>query len=58
MSPIDRAIVRRKLEAIALNLKELEPIAQLDEDAYLEADIWHRKGTERLLHELHWPADG
>ena len=52
MSPVDRAIIRRKLETIALRLKQLEPIAQLDEQDYLAEDIWHRKGTERLLHEV------
>jgi len=52
MSPVDFAIVRRKLESIALKLRQLEPIAKLDEQAYQREDIWHRKGTERLLHEV------
>lgn len=51
MTPVDAALVRRKLATIARNLDDLAPIAGLSPDAYLE-DRFRRKGTERLLQEL------
>jgi uncharacterized protein YutE (UPF0331/DUF86 family) len=52
MSPLDRDIVRRKLEIIVDRLTTLEAIGRLGAADYLVQDVWHRKGTERMLHEL------
>ena len=51
MSPVEEAIVRRKLAIIVENLKALEPIAGISRVDYL-GDIYKRKATERLLQEL------
>jgi len=51
MTPADAAVLRRKLAVIAENLKTLEPVTTLPLDRY-RADVFTRKGTERLLQEL------
>jgi uncharacterized protein YutE (UPF0331/DUF86 family) len=51
MSPLDEAIVRRKLAVIVENLKALEPIEKLPREEYLR-DLYKRKATERMLQEL------
>jgi len=51
MSPIDAALVRRKLAVISRNLADLEPIAGLSLETY-RIDRFRLKGTERLLQEL------
>jgi uncharacterized protein YutE (UPF0331/DUF86 family) len=51
MSPVEAALVRRKLATIARNLDDLAPIASLSMEAY-RADRFRQKGTERLLQEL------
>lgn len=51
MTPADPAVLRRKLGVIAENLKALEPVTTLPLDRY-RADLFTRKGTERLLQEL------
>lgn len=51
MSPVDKAIVMRKLDVIVENLRALEHIAQLSEEEY-RADFFKIKATERLLQEL------
>lgn len=51
MSPLEEAIVRRKLAVIVENLRALEPITHLSREAYI-GDIYKRKATERLLQEL------
>lgn len=51
MSPVDRAIIVRKLDVIAANLKALGQIAVLTEAEYT-ADFFKMKATERLLQEL------
>ena len=50
MSPIDAAIIRRKLQRIAASLDGLRPIALLSLDEY-RARFYERKATERLLQE-------
>jgi hypothetical protein len=47
MTPVDPAVVRRKLAVITGNLEALKPIAIVDLARY-RADIFTRKGTERL----------
>lgn len=51
MSPVDREIVRRKLERIAESLRLLEPMRGLSLEAY-RGDVYRRKATERLLQEI------
>jgi uncharacterized protein YutE (UPF0331/DUF86 family) len=51
MSPVDRAIIVRKLDVIAANLKALGQIAVLTEAEYM-GDFFKMKATERLLQEL------
>ena len=51
MSPLEKAILRRKLAVIVENLKALEPIAKLERGEYLR-DLYKRKATERMLQEL------
>jgi uncharacterized protein YutE (UPF0331/DUF86 family) len=51
MSPLEEAIVRRKLMVIVENLQALGPIAALSMEDYM-GDIYKRKATERLLQEL------
>lgn len=51
MTPVDPAVVRRKLAVITGNLQALKPIERVNIDRY-RADIFTRKGTERLLQEL------
>jgi len=51
MSPGDPAVLRRKLAVIVENLKALQAIETLPPDQY-HANIFTRKGTERLLQEL------
>jgi uncharacterized protein YutE (UPF0331/DUF86 family) len=51
MSPLEEAIVRRKLAVIVENLRALEPIAGFSREEYI-SDIYKRKATERLLQEL------
>ncbi len=51
MTELDRALVRRKLAAIARNLADLAPIAALSPSEYA-ADRLRRKAVERLLQEV------
>ena len=50
MSPIDAAIIRRKLQRITGSLNGLRPIARLSLEEY-RARFYERKATERLLQE-------
>ena len=50
MSPIDAAIIRRKLQRIAASLDGLRPVARLSLEEY-RARFYERKATERLLQE-------
>lgn len=50
MSPIDAAIVRRKLGHIMTALDALRPLARLRADEY-RARLYERKAAERLLQE-------
>ena len=50
MSPIDAAIIRRKLQRITASLDGLRPIASLSLEEY-RARFYERKATERLLQE-------
>jgi uncharacterized protein YutE (UPF0331/DUF86 family) len=50
MSPIDAAIVRRKLGHIMTALDALRPLARLSVDEY-RARLYERKAAERLLQE-------
>lgn len=50
MSPVDAAIVRRKLGHIITSLELLRPIAGLAVHDY-RGRVWERKGTERVLQE-------
>ena len=50
MSPVDAAIIRRKLHRIAASLDGLRPIARLSLEEY-RARFYERKATERLLQE-------
>jgi len=51
MSPIEEAIIRRKLSVIVENLRALEPIGKMTSREYIQ-DLYKRKATERLLQEL------
>ena len=51
MSPIDEAIIRRKLSIIVENLRALQPIEKMTPKEYIQ-DLYKRKATERLLQEL------
>jgi uncharacterized protein YutE (UPF0331/DUF86 family) len=51
MTPIDPAVIRRKLTVITANLHALEPVATMELSRY-RGDIFTQKGTERLLQEL------
>ena len=51
MSPIDKAIIRRKLAVIIENLNALGPISGMTREEYIQ-DVYKRKATERLLQEL------
>jgi len=50
MSPVDAALVRRKLTRIAATLDALEPLSQLSLAEY-QARLYERKAAERFLHE-------
>ena len=50
MSPVDAAIVRRKLRRIIDSLDALRPIARLGPDEY-RVRLYERKAAERLLQE-------
>jgi uncharacterized protein YutE (UPF0331/DUF86 family) len=50
VSPVDAAIIRRKLHRIAASLDGLRPIARLSLEEY-RARFYERKATERLLQE-------
>ena len=50
MSPLDAAIIRRKLQRITASLDGLRPIARLSLEEY-RARFYERKATERLLQE-------
>lgn len=51
MSPLEEAIVNKKLSVIVEALKVLEPIKGMSLDDYRK-DIYKRKAAERLLQEL------
>lgn len=46
MSPVDAAIIRRKIQRIAASLDGLRPIARLSLEEY-RARFYERKATER-----------
>ena len=50
MTPVDPAVIRRKLALIVNNLQALESIRDIAPARYRE-DLFLRKGTERLLQE-------
>ena len=50
MSPIDAAIVRRKLGHIVSSLELLGPIREISLQEYRRR-VWERKGVERVLQE-------
>jgi uncharacterized protein YutE (UPF0331/DUF86 family) len=50
VSPIDAAIIRRKLPRITASLDALRPLVRLTLEEY-RARLYERKGTERLLQE-------
>ena len=50
MSPVDAALVRRKLARIAASLDALGPLGQLTLSEY-RARLYERKAAERLLQE-------
>jgi uncharacterized protein YutE (UPF0331/DUF86 family) len=51
MSPIEVDIIKRKMAIMIESLKALEPIKDMEREAY-ERDLYKRKATERLLQEL------
>lgn len=51
MSPIEGAVLERKLQTITESLKLLAPIAKMDIETY-RSDVYRRKGVERILQEL------
>ena len=51
MSPLNREVLRRKLERIVLNLRLMEPFQRMPIEDYL-ADVYRRKALERLLQEI------
>lgn len=51
MSPLEEAIVAKKLSVIVEALKALEPIGAMSLEDYRK-DIYRRKAAERLLQEL------
>lgn len=50
MTPVDPAVLRRKLAVIVDNLRALERVVTMPLDQYRH-DLFTRKGTERLLQE-------
>jgi uncharacterized protein YutE (UPF0331/DUF86 family) len=50
MSPIDAAVVRRKLGHIMTSLDLLRPMRTMPLDEY-RTRVWERKGVERVLQE-------
>jgi uncharacterized protein YutE (UPF0331/DUF86 family) len=50
MSPIDAAVVRRKLGHIITSLELLAPMRGIPLDQYRQR-VWERKGVERVLQE-------
>lgn len=50
MSPVDAAIIRRKLQHIVASIEGLRPLARLSVDEY-RARFYERKAAERLLQE-------
>lgn len=51
MSPLDKAVVRRKLEVIVENLRALETVQHRKREEYVK-DFFMRKAVERMLQEL------
>jgi len=50
VSPVDAAIIRRKLQHIVASIEGLRPLARLSVDEY-RARFYERKAAERLLQE-------
>ncbi|HXF93322.1 MAG TPA: DUF86 domain-containing protein [Nitrospiraceae bacterium] len=50
MTPVDPAVLRRKLAVIIDNLRTLEQVVTMPLDRY-RREVFTRKGTERLLQE-------
>lgn len=50
MTPVDAAVIRRKLQHIVSSLEGLRPIARLSLEEY-RARLYERKAAERLLQE-------
>ena len=51
MSPLDKAVVQRKLEVIVENLRALDPVQHRKKEEYVK-DFFMRKAVERMLQEL------
>lgn len=51
MTPLDPAVIRRKLGTIVGNLQALKDVADFSTERY-QKDLFVRKGTERLLQEV------
>jgi uncharacterized protein YutE (UPF0331/DUF86 family) len=51
MTPVDPAVIRRKLGTIVGNLQALKDVAEFSTERY-QKDLFVRKGTERLLQEV------
>ena len=51
MTPVDPAVIRRKLGTIVGNLQALKDVAEFTTERY-QKDLFVRKGTERLLQEV------
>ncbi len=50
MSPVDAAVIRRKLGSIMAALEALRPLARLSIEEY-RARLYERKAAERFLQE-------
>jgi uncharacterized protein YutE (UPF0331/DUF86 family) len=51
MSPLDHAVIRRKLQVIVENLRDLREVQNMGFEAY-RASRFEKKATERWLQEL------
>jgi uncharacterized protein YutE (UPF0331/DUF86 family) len=51
MSPLDAAIIRRKMQLISQNLRHLEEVQRIGFERYCQS-VFERKAAERLLQEL------
>jgi uncharacterized protein YutE (UPF0331/DUF86 family) len=51
MSPLDAAIIRRKMQLISQNLRHLEEVQRIGFERYCQS-VFEKKAAERLLQEL------